>query len=117
MRTSIRIEHTELGRCSSDGLPSCQCDFAVDLEFEADAADGNDRFGWQRGAAQFSRRIGVTSRLLDLSGGDAEPDRGAIEVSPIPSVSVYMRNFNYCIVKSSARGWAAGGISVINSGN
>jgi len=52
---------------------SRQFDVAVDFDFEVDAADRNDRPGRQRGAGQFSLRIGVANRLLDFSlGSDAE---------------------------------------------
>ncbi len=52
---------------------SRQFDIAVDFEFEVDAADRNDCPGRQCGAGQFSLRIGVANRLLDLSlGSDAE---------------------------------------------
>src|SRR5258707_10830918 len=52
---------------------SRQFDIAVDLEFEVDAADRNDRLGRQCGTGQFSLRIGVANRLLDLSLG-SDPD-------------------------------------------
>src|SRR6266566_7055787 len=52
---------------------SRQFDIAVDFKFEINAADRNDSLSWQCAAGQFSLRIGVANRLLDLSlGSDAE---------------------------------------------
>ena len=48
---------------------SRQFDASVEFEFEIDAADRNDRPSWQRGTGQFSLRIGVANRLLNLSLG------------------------------------------------
>lgn len=53
---------------------SRQLDGALDLKFEVDAADGNDRLRGQTWAIlQLSIRDGIAHRLLDLPlGGHAE---------------------------------------------
>src|SRR6266436_6014603 len=53
---------------------SCQLDSALDLKFEVDAADRNDRpRGQARAILQLSLSDGIAHRLLDLPlGGHAE---------------------------------------------
>jgi hypothetical protein len=48
---------------------SRQFDASVEFESEIDAADRNDRPSRQRGTGQFSLRIGVANRFLNLSLG------------------------------------------------